>query len=187
MKALLLILLMLIMSRTSISQNNNTIGYFKYTVRTNLDSLIKNYNLTIINESNNDTLKFDSKTIEQPIKLENGSYEMICRSGLKSTHVTGVVINANHMTFYDFKLENDLPKSRKRLLQLYVFGPIFNSGNDCEIKLRAIYGYKIIDGQCVATLRKRLHNKRIQKKLNRLNGTNWEVNFEDDLKTCTHE
>jgi hypothetical protein len=92
----------------------------------------------------------------------------------------GFVLEANSQ-------ENTPKINSKKLLKVYVFGPFFSSGNDCEIELNKAYGFKLIDGKCVVTLRKKAHNKRINKKLKKLNGSDWQIQFEKDLLKCKNE
>ena len=111
MKYFILILLIVNLVENSFSQND--VGHFKFTVKTQSDSLLNDYKLIVINEKSGDTLEFVSDNIEQPIKLSEGSYEMICMSGTLRTHIVGVIIHTNRITFYDFKLENDLKTKHK--------------------------------------------------------------------------
>ena len=113
MKYIILILSIVSLVGNSFSQND--VGHFKFTVKTQSDSLLKDYKLIVINEKSNDTLEFESGNMEQPIKLSEGSYQMICTSGALRTQIVGVIIHTNHMTFYDFKLENNIKTKHKTL------------------------------------------------------------------------
>lgn len=110
MKYILLLLSIVSIGLCSFSQQN--VGLFKFTVKSISDSLINDYRLIVINEKSKDTLIVESEIIVQPIKLSEGSYEMICESGILKAHIVGVVIQTNRITFYDFILENEVTTKR---------------------------------------------------------------------------
>lgn len=112
MKIILFLLVVFSLIGKVFSQDN--LGDFKFTVRTQSDSLINNYTLLVINEKSRDTLEFESFNSNQTIKLADGSYTMFCKSGSLSVQVIGVIIHSNHLTFYDFKLENKLTTKQKK-------------------------------------------------------------------------
>ena len=110
MKYILSLLSIVCIGLSSFSQQN--VGLFKFTVKSISDSLINDYRLIVINEKSKDTLIVESETIEQPIKMAQGSYEMFCESGILKAHTVGVVIQANRITFYDFIIENEVTAKR---------------------------------------------------------------------------
>lgn len=77
----------------------------------------------------------------------------------------------------------DTVKSKK-LLVIYEFGAYFDSGSECEQKIRAKYGYKTEWGTCIATRRMLKNNAKVERILKQRHGRDWEETFKEEVRKC---
>lgn len=79
--------------------------------------------------------------------------------------------------------QTDSTKTTK-LMVIYEFGPYFDSGSECEQKIRAKYGYKTESGTCIATRRMLKNNAKVERKLRERHGRDWEEKIKEEVRKC---